>query len=346
MSSSQTKEASETVIITGGTGYIGQHIITQLLQSGYKVVAIVRSPTKGMELISKFNHPNLKTENVDQLDKPKSIDFVLRTHKEASIFIAGAAVTDFYAKDVENDILKKSQAIVQNTLESISNAGEQIKRVILTSTSGTFIGPDKMFSYDGEYSDDNDVWSPLPYEAGFANAQMAYFVSKKCNEELAWKFVKENKTNFDLVSINPAMCLGPVQFEQDVKLKEGGYLPSTTNIIANLLKLQKNDTVEPLAAGAADVRDVAKAHVAVIDNPKASGQRLVVETYKFTNANAINILKENIPQLKEKLPDVELIPESKFVEPNLKKSKEILGINKYYNLTKSVVDLAKQLLSE
>lgn len=339
-----SSEPSETVIITGGTGYVGQHIIAQLLHLGYKVIAIVRSQPRGLELIKQFNHPNLQVQAVDQLDKPNSIDFVLKAHQEATVFIAGAALTDFTAKDVEKEILQKSNAIVKNTLESIAHHGKQIKRVILTSTSGSHIGPEKMFSYDAEYTDDD--WSPLPYEAGFANAQMAYFVSKKCNEELAWKFVKDNNTNFDLVSINPAMCLGPVKFADEVSLEEGKYLPSTTNIIANLLKLKKEDKVEPLAAGAADVRDVAKAHVAVINNPNASGQRLIVEAYKFTNANAINILKDRFPQLKDKLPDVEPIPESKFVEPNLTKSKEILAIGKYYNLTDSVVDLAKQLLKE
>ncbi|KAI5955979.1 hypothetical protein KGF57_003464 [Candida theae] len=338
-------ETPETVVITGGTGYVGQHIIAQLLKSGYKVVAIVRSPARGFELIKQFNHPNLQTEAVDQLDKPNSIDFVLRAHKEATIFIAGAAVTDFTAKDVEKEILQKSNAIVKNTLESIHRHGEQIKRVILTSSSGSTIGPEKMFSYDAEYNDDG--WSPLPYEAGLANAQMAYFVSKKFNEELAWKYVKENKTQFDLVSINPALCLGPAQFADDVSLvNDGGRLPSTTSFIANLLKLHKNDKVEPLAAGAVDVRDVAKAHVSVINNAKASGQRLVVEGYKFTNANAVNILKENFASLRDKLPDVEPIPASKFVEPDLRRSKAILGIETYYTLNESVVDLAKQLLTE
>lgn len=341
---STPSDSSETVIITGGTGYVGQHIIAQLLKLGYKVIAIVRSQPRGMELIKQYSHPNLQIEAVEQLDKPNSVDFVLKQHPEASTFIAGAAVTDFTAKDVEKEILQKSNAIIKNTLESINHHGKLIKRVVLTSTSGTHIGPEKMFSYDAQYTDDD--WSPLPYEAGFANAQMAYFVSKKCNEELAWKFIKDNDTQFDLVSINPSMCLGPVQFANEVSLKEGSYLPSTTNIIANLLKLKPNDTVEPLAAGAADVRDVAKAHVAVINNPKASGQRLIVEAYKFINANAINILHNYFPQLKDKLPNAEPIPESKFVEPNLKKSREILGIEKYYNLTDSVVGLAKQLLKE
>ncbi|KAI5958151.1 hypothetical protein CANMA_004305 [Candida margitis] len=341
---SSSSEPSETVIITGGTGYIGQHIIAELLHQGYKVIAIVRSQPRGMELIKQFHHPNLQIEAVDQLDKPNSIDFVLRQHQEATTFIAGAAVTDFTAKEVEKEIIQKTNAIVENTLESIKHHGKQIKRVILTSSSGTHIGPEKVFSYDAQYGDDD--WSPLPYEAGFANAQMAYMVAKKTSEELAWKFVKDHKTNFDLVSINPGMTLGPVQFANEISLDNGGYLPTTTNIIANLLKLKKDDEVAPLAAGAVDVRDVAKAHVSVIKTPKASGQRILVEAYKFTNANAVNILKSHFPQLKDKLPDVEPISESKFVEPNLKRSKEILAFDKYYTLTDSVVGLAKQLLKE
>ena len=34
---------SKTVILTGASGYVGQHILGELLDQNYKVIAIVRS---------------------------------------------------------------------------------------------------------------------------------------------------------------------------------------------------------------------------------------------------------------------------------------------------------------
>lgn len=333
-------ETAETVIITGGTGYIGQHIVAELLKDGYKVVAIVRSAQASLNLIKLFNHPYLSTQVVEQLDKPKSIDFVLKQHKEATAFIASAAVVKFDAQDQEEEVLKPSLAIIENTLKSIHHYGEQIKRVVLTSSTAAIVGPDKAFSATAEYSEDD--WSPLTYEAGKANGTMAYFTSKKLNEEYAWKYIKEEKPHFDLVSVNPALILGPVTFESEVSLEK---FPSTTGMIGGLLHLQKDSYVTELQSGAIDVRDVAKVHVSVIKNPKASNQRLLLEAYKTTNPNMINIIKNNFPEYKDKLPDVAPDSESDFKLPSDTKTKEILGIKHYeYTLEQSVVDLVKQIL--
>ncbi|KAF6046252.1 NAD dependent epimerase/dehydratase family protein [Candida parapsilosis] len=332
----------QTVIITGGTGYVGQHIVGQLLHHNYNVIIIDISPTRAMEIVQLFNHPNLQCKVVDQLNKPNSIDFVLRQFPHASTFIASAAVVPRDdIEDYEAEIIQMNRDILKNTLDSIKHCGGCIQRVVVTSSTAAYVSPEKAFAVDAVYSDDD--WNPLPYEAGKQSVSAAYFVSKRINEELVWQFVKDETPQFDLVTVAPAFCIGPSFFSSQVSLTN---LPSSTSTVGDLLKLHKSDTVPYLGAGAVDVRDVAKAHVAVINNPKASNQRLVVEAYKFTNANAINVLKANFPELKDKLPDVEPIPESKFVEPNLKKSREILGIEKYYSLTESVVDLAKQLLKE
>ncbi|KAI3405156.2 hypothetical protein KGF56_002112 [Candida oxycetoniae] len=337
---SSEQQVPETVIITGGSGYIGQHIIGELLKQGYKVVAIVRSQIDGTNLIESFDSPLLSIDVVDQLEKPNSIDFVLKQHKEATVFIATAAVVKFDAQDQKKEVMDPSLAIIENTLTSIKHHGEQIKRVILTSSSSAMVGPDKVYSYNAEYSD-ND-WSPLDIEQGKTSGVMAYFTSKKLNEKFAWNFIKQEEPHFDLVSLNPALCLGPTFFANKISIDR---LPASNMFISSLLKLQKDSPVPEFASGAIDVRDVAKAHVSVIKNPKASNQRILLEAYKATNPNIIHYIRENFPQYKDKLPDSDPIPESAFKMPNDKKSREILGIENYeYTLEQSVVDLVKQTI--
>ena len=58
---------------------------------------------------------------------------------------------------------------------------------------------------------------------------MAYFASKKLAEKEAWKFLKEEKPNFDLVAIMPALILGPVCFSSELK---------TVNFLPHLVSLE------------------------------------------------------------------------------------------------------------
>ena len=42
----------ETVLVTGGTGFIGLHCIQQLLDQGYKVRTTIRSESRKEEVLS------------------------------------------------------------------------------------------------------------------------------------------------------------------------------------------------------------------------------------------------------------------------------------------------------
>ncbi|KAI5960831.1 uncharacterized protein KGF55_004401 [Candida pseudojiufengensis] len=335
---------SETVIITGGTGYLGQHIIAELLKHEYKVVATARTQIAATNLIKLFAHPYLQTEVVEKYEEPGALDYVLKQHKEAKYFIASAAVTDFQTcepEELENKVLKKSDFIIENTLHSISKHGHQIERVIYTSSSSTMISPQDLFAVTKHYIDDPEAWSNVPYEAGKHDRFMSYIVSKIEGEKKLLAHIKDNQPKFDLVSILPAFLTGPVVFRSEINLD---HLPSTTKTVGDLLKLNKDSYVPELATGGVDVRDAAKAHVAVLNNPKASNQRILVEAYKLTTPNILNIIRKDFPQYTDKLPVLEPIPESEFVLPDDKRSKEILGFDKYYTLKESIDDLVKQIV--
>lgn len=47
--------APQWIAVTGGTGFVGQHVLAALLEGGYKVRALVRDPQK-----LTFQHPNLQ----------------------------------------------------------------------------------------------------------------------------------------------------------------------------------------------------------------------------------------------------------------------------------------------
>lgn len=332
---------SKTVILTGASGYVGQHILGELLYQNYKVIAIVRSQKSSDTLSKLFKQtPKLQFEIVEQFDKPHALDKVLEKHKEATIFISTAAVVTFHAEDYERDVLDPAIDLVKNIFSSIKEHAPQITRVILTSSSASVVGLDKAFSYDAEYSD-ND-WSPFTREMSTLDGTMAYFASKKLAEKEAWKFLKEEKPNFDLVAIMPALILGPARFSSELK---NGKFPSTSGMIGRLLHLKSDDPIQPMAAGAVDVRDVAKVHVDVITSVKASNQRILVESGKVTNDNIIQTIIDNFPSYKDKLPTPNPVPHSKFVKPKDERSRKIIGFS-LRSLDDSVVDLVKQIDQE
>lgn len=332
---------SQTVILTGATGYVGQHILGELLDSRYKVIAIVRSQ-KSSDTLSKLfkQNPNLEFEIVEQLDKPHALDKVLEKHQEAATFISTAAVVTFQAEDYERDVINPAIDLVKNIFSSIKDHAPQINRVILTSSSASVVGLDKAFAYDAEYSD-ND-WSPLTREMSTLDGTMAYFASKKLAEEEAWKFIKEEKPKFDLVAIMPALVLGPVRFSSELS---NGKFPSTSGMIGGLLHLKPDDAIPPMTAGAVDVRDVARLHVDVIASESASNQRILVESDKITNDNIIQTIIDNFPTYKNKLPTPNPVSHSKFVKPNDERSRKIIGFS-LRPLKDSVVDLIKQIDQE
>jgi len=94
------------IAVTGGTGFVGRHVIQALLEAGYKVRALVRTPLK----IADINHPNLSIcqgglgscddELVSDaqiilhmagLIKSRTRDEIMATNRDATGALAGAA---------------------------------------------------------------------------------------------------------------------------------------------------------------------------------------------------------------------------------------------------------------
>lgn len=58
---------------------------------------------------------------------------------------------------------------------------------------------------------DQADWNPITYEEGLRDPPSGYRASKKLAEKTAWDFVAENNVNFDIVTINPPLVLGPIK---------------------------------------------------------------------------------------------------------------------------------------
>ncbi|KAK6462768.1 dihydroflavonol-4-reductase [Scheffersomyces coipomensis] len=333
--------SSQTVFITGATGYIAQHIIIQLLNKGYHVIGQVRSSSKGDALAKDVNNKNFSYEVVEVFEKEGSFDAVLAKHPEVSIFLHTASPATFSVEDNERDILIPAVDGTKNVLKSIKKVAPQIKRVVVTSSivaAATFAELE-----DPTYVGGEDSWLSTTYEeAKTADSAVAYTVSKKYAELAAWDFVKQETPKFKLTTVLPGYVFGPQAFESGLK-----NLNLTAAFVANALQLKREDTIPAVISLSADVRDIAKAHILAFEKEDAVDKRIAVYSTRFQYSEFVDIIRRNFKEYDAKLPVTETLPADhfdNFVKFDDSKSRKILDFE-YIKLEKTIVDLIAQVLA-
>jgi dihydroflavonol-4-reductase len=258
----------EKVLVTGITGYIGQHCAAELLRQGYKVVGTIRSSSKRDATRSAISQvapiDNLSFAEANLLsdsgwtDALKGCTFVL--HIASPFFLAEP-------KD-ENELIAPA---VEGTRRVIAAAQKaDIKRLVLTSSTFAIIaGKDT-----GKYGS-ND-WSDTDANIG------AYAKSKTLAERAAWEAIKGS--NMELTVINPGAVFGP---SLGAKI-DGQSVQMMSKMITGKIPM-----IPDMAMGMIDVRDVAKLHVAAMTASGAEGKRFIACTEEPVEmASLAKVLRE------------------------------------------------------
>lgn len=171
----------------------------------------------------------------------------------------------------------------------------QIKRVVITSSFASVIDVNRKDSTYWTYTAAD--WNPLTYEEGAhpdTNAVVAYRASKKFAELEAWKYVKEKKPTFDIVTLCPPMTFGPVVHPVPSvdKLNESNSM---------LWKIASGEKPLPMARVPfwIDVRDLAVAHVESLLRGEAGNKRYTpTAPERFSYSLAAQIMVDEFPELK------------------------------------------------
>lgn len=330
---------SITVIVTGANGYIAQHVVKELINKGYKVVGTVRTADKGDQLKRSLKSDNFTYEIATNIDKEGAFDEALKKHPEATVFLHTASPVSFSANDPEKDTLIPALNGTKNALSAIVKYGSQIKRVVVTSS---IVAIYNLNDIDNETTYTEKDWNPITWEQAKSNGFDAYKGSKTFAEKAAWDFVKNEKPNFVLSTVNPAFVFGPQAFDESAK----GTLNLSAEAIGSLLKLNPESEIPTFASHFIDVRDVAMAHLVAFEKDDAKNERLFLSSNKFTMQVALDIVRKNFPELRQQLPIGEAGQDlNKFVTTTVDNSKtrSILGFE-LIDLEKSATDTVAQVL--
>jgi dihydroflavonol-4-reductase len=224
-------------LVTGATGFLGEHLCRSLVDQGHIVRGLARSRSGVLEDIGvDVARGDVTTgeELVDALDGVSAV-----------FHLAGAVSRD--ASDAQR-MMRLHVDGTRRVLEQMAAAN--VRRMILASTSGT-IG----VSRHEEILDEN-----APYAEQIV-AGWPYYASKIYQERLA--FEHGARLGIEVVAVNPSLLLGP-----------GDRRLSSTGDVRKFLKRQI-PSVPDGGINFVDARDAANATAAALDRGRA-GERYLL----------------------------------------------------------------------
>ncbi len=244
---------TERVVLTGITGYIGQHVAAELLNAGYEVVGTMRSQRKTADTTTALGKV-APTEHLSFVEADLLADNGWDEAMQGADYVVHVA-SPFYlsAPKDENELIEPAVEGTRRVLSAAQRAG--VKRTVLTSSIVAMIaGRDS-----GRYGP--DAWSDTNADIG------AYAKSKTLAERAAWEVVEGSE--MELVVINPGGVFGP-SLGANI---DGQSVAMMSDMIGGKMPM-----IPDMALGMIDVRDVAELHLRAIKAPGVVGKRLIASS--------------------------------------------------------------------
>jgi nucleoside-diphosphate-sugar epimerase len=273
--------SGESVLVTGGSGFIGSHCILDLLRAGYRVRTTVRSPEREAtvrELLGAESADELSFVTADLMidagweDAVSGCDFVLHV---ASPFPLGPPKH-------EEDLIVPAREGALRVLAAARAA--QVRRVVMTSSFaaiGYGVAPRDVPFTEEDWSNPD------------GHGVSAYAKSKTLAERAAWDFIGREGSGLELSVVNPVGVFGPVL---------GPDFSTSIQLVKRLLE-GSIPGLPRVAYGIVDVRDVADLHRRAMTEPGAAGERFLAVAGEFMTVPEIAaVLRERMGADAKKVP--------------------------------------------
>lgn len=334
-----------TVLVTGGSGFVGSYCLIQLLKAGHDVRTTVRSLKREPDVRTMVHAGGAETgerlsfveadleRDTGWTDAVAGCDYVLHV---ASPF-GGDEPKD------EEELVRPAREGTLRVLRAARAAG--VRRVVMTSS----------FAAVGYGHPSQDT--PLTEEDWADTTQPdvhAYIKSKAVAERAAWEFMAREGGPMELAVINPNGIFGPVL---------GPDYSGSIGIIKSLLEGGMPATPR-IYFGLTDVRDVADLHLRAMTSRAAAGQRFIAVSGEPMSMHEVAVvLRGRLGEAAKRVPTHELPdavvramalvnPRMRQIAPQLgkrrkasnAKARSLLGWNPRPN-EQIIVDTARSLIS-
>ncbi|GAE00037.1 dihydroflavonal-4-reductase, putative [Paecilomyces variotii No. 5] len=334
------------VLLTGGNGFIGSHVLARLLDHGYNVCCAVRTQEKGDKILRDFatQQSQIAIIIVPDIVAPEAYNTAVQGTPPFDIVYHTASPFGYQNVGSNLQFLEPAMKGTLNLLKAVKDNAPSVKRVIWTGSCASVIDYDNLVSDPPKLYTETD-WNPVTWEeAVHGDPSKAYRASKLFAEREAWKFMKEEQPQFDLVTLCPPATFGPLRHS----ITSIGDLNESS---ARLWKLCFNSTKDAAMPYIpvhtyVDVRDLAEAQYRAMVVPEAGNQRFVVCARQFSFQEICDILRSRFPELSERTPigkpGTNSLPPGAYSIDN-SKVKSVLGVD-FRSLEETVLDAASCML--
>lgn len=273
-----------TVLVTGGSGFIGSHAIVQLLAAGHQVRATIRNLKREPEVRALLQEGGADpgnglsffvtdlTNDAGWTEAVTGCDYVLHIASPCPASIP---------KD-EDELIVPARDGTLRVLHAARDAGA--KRVVLTSSFAAIGYGHK----PQEKPFDETSWTDLS-----GDDLLPYPKSKILAERAAWDFIAQEGGKLELCVVNPVGVFGPV-LGQDY---------ATSILFVKRLLDGAMPGCPRLCFGVVDVRDVAGLHILAMTHPAAKGERFLAVSGDFLSILDIaKVLKSRMGATAKRVP--------------------------------------------
>jgi dihydroflavonol-4-reductase len=246
--------ADQTVLVTGGTGYVASRCVAELLRRGYRVRSTIRTPDRERtvrDAVSSVADPADRLSfAVADLTSDEGWDAAVTG---ADFVLHVASPLGEAARDPDELIVPARDGALR-VLRAATSAG--VRRVVMTSAANA-ASPS---SYGEDGVTDETLWTDLGDPT-----LIPYRRAKTIAEKAAWDFMAGYDGPTTLTTVLPGAVFGPIL--------DAGHL-GTTRIVARMLGGGMRGAPR-IAFEIVDVRDVADIHIRAMTSPAAAGERFL-----------------------------------------------------------------------
>ncbi len=242
---------AQTVLVTGGTGYVAGWCILELLRRGYAVRMTVRSLAREAAIRAAVTPDGVADERLGFVVADLTTDGGWDAACAGCDYVLHVASPLGTAPGGPQGFIDAARGGTLRVLRAAMDAG--VKRVVMTSAAAAARPRSNKVS-------DETMWAD-PGDPQFD----AYRVSKILAERAAWDFVNAGGNAKRLTTILPGAVFGPLLSRNAL---------GSVQIIQNLLQ-GRPPAMPKLGFWVTDVRDLAGLHIRAMTAPEAAGERFL-----------------------------------------------------------------------
>ncbi len=276
-------ESGGTVLVSGGTGFLGGWCVAELLERGHDVRCTVRDLAREGAV-----RDAIETAGVDAGSRLAVLAADLESDAGWPEAVAGCryvlhVASPFPPVQPKNpdELIVPARDGALRVLRAALDAG--VERVAMTSSIAA-TRPDRESSAAAPYTEAD--WTD-----GDDTSRTPYVRSKTIAEQAAWEYVRSAGAEDRLATINPGAIIGPALNDDH-----------SYSLQAIQRLLDGMPAVPKIGFTFVDVRDVADLHIRALTNPAAGGERFIATDQFLWMAEVAAILRERLGDAAKKVP--------------------------------------------